>query len=166
MVPERIYATGAKWTDSKFAVSVGLSGLDREKTYRIYFANWERKRIFVSPDISGVVSWSGVFELPLLEEGYGDEKKTLYIQLDCEGEILDETSVDVPAREAPPEQPPEEQPEQPEEQPEQPEEQPEEKPTLLECLFPRIFGGVLFPRLELGELFPRIECLLEVAAGK
>jgi len=157
-VPERIYATAAKWTDSKFAVTVALSGLDREKTYRIYFANWERKRIFMSPDISGVVSWSGAFELPLLEEGYGDEKKTLYIQLDCGGETLDEASVDVPAREAPPEQPPEEQPEQ---QPEQPEEiQPEEKPTLLECLFPRIFGGHLFPRLELGELFPRLSCLI------
>jgi len=156
-VAEKIEVTSAKWKDDKFGVTVALSGLDREKTYRIYFANWERKRMFMSPDITGRVSWSGAFELPLLEEGYGDEKKTLYIQLDCGGETLDETSVDVPAREAPPEQPPEEQPE---EQPEEPEEiQPEEKPTLLECLFPRIFGGHLFLRLELGELFPRLSCL-------
>jgi len=39
---------------------------------------------------------------------------------------------------------------------------PERPPTFLECIFIRIYEGVLFPRLELGELFPRLSCLMEV----
>jgi len=42
---------------------------------------------------------------------------------------------------------------------------PERPPTFLECIFIRIYGGVLFPRLELGELFPRLSCLMEVIYG-
>lgn len=34
-------------------------------------------------------------------------------------------------------------------------------PSILECIFIRIYEGVLFPRIERQELFPRISCLLE-----
>jgi len=38
-------------------------------------------------NISGRTSWSGNFELPLLDYGYGDETKELYVQLrDASGE--------------------------------------------------------------------------------
>ena len=36
---------------------------------------------------------------------------------------------------------------------------PERPPSLIECLFPRLFSGLLFPRLEIGVL-PRLQCIL------